>query len=97
MAANSAGQLSTPGHSGASPGSVFNEPGFGSVNGRELVRVARRVVLFPCEPTIHSRFWLVPRRFGLGCTLNFGNPRAAMLLAGVVALIGLLITLHFGG
>ena len=31
--ANSAGQLSTPGHSGASPGSVFNEPGFGSVNG----------------------------------------------------------------
>jgi hypothetical protein len=31
--ANSAGQLSTPGHSGASTGSVFNEPGFGSVNG----------------------------------------------------------------
>jgi len=31
--ANSAHQLSTPGHSGASPGSVFNEPGFGSVNG----------------------------------------------------------------
>jgi hypothetical protein len=23
----------TPGHSGTSPGSVFNEPGFGSVNG----------------------------------------------------------------
>jgi uncharacterized membrane protein len=40
---------------------------------------------------------LVPRRFGLGWTLNFGNPRAAMLLAGVVALIGLLITLRFGG
>ena len=31
--ANSAGQLTTPGHSGSSPGSVFNEPGFGSVNG----------------------------------------------------------------
>lgn len=31
--ANSAGQLSTPGHSGSSPGSVFNEPGFGSQNG----------------------------------------------------------------
>ena len=31
--ANSAGQLSTPGNSGSSPGSVFNEPGFGSVNG----------------------------------------------------------------
>lgn len=31
--ANSAGQLSTPGHSGASRGSVFNEPGFGSVSG----------------------------------------------------------------
>lgn len=40
---------------------------------------------------------LVPRRFGLGWTLNLGNPRAAMLLAGVVALIGLLITLRFGG
>ena len=25
----------------------------------------------------------VARRFGLGWTLNFGNPRAAMLLAGV--------------
>ncbi|MBW0013870.1 DUF5808 domain-containing protein [Mycobacterium sp.] len=40
---------------------------------------------------------LVPRRFGLGWTLNFGNPRAAMLLAGVIALIGVLITLRFGG
>ena len=40
---------------------------------------------------------LVPRRFGLGWTLNFGNPRAAMLLAGVVALIGLVITLRLGG
>ena len=40
---------------------------------------------------------MVPRRFGLGWTLNFGNPRAAMLLAGVVALIALLITLRLGG
>jgi uncharacterized membrane protein len=40
---------------------------------------------------------LVPRRFGLGWTLNFGNPRAAMLLAGVAALLGLLITLRFDG
>jgi uncharacterized membrane protein len=39
----------------------------------------------------------VARRFGVGWTLNFGNPRAAMLLAGVVALIGLAITLRFGG
>ncbi len=38
----------------------------------------------------------VPRRFGLGWTLNFGNPRAAMLLAGVVALISLVIILRFG-
>jgi uncharacterized membrane protein len=38
----------------------------------------------------------IPRRFGLGWTLNFGNPRAAMLLAAVVALIGLVITLRFG-
>jgi len=40
---------------------------------------------------------LVPRRFGLGWTLNFGNPRAAMLLAGAAALIGLPVTLRFGG
>ena len=40
---------------------------------------------------------LVPRRFGLGWTLNFGNPSAAILLAGVVVLIGLLITLRFSG
>lgn len=40
---------------------------------------------------------MVPRRFGLGWTLNFGNPMAAMLLAGVVALAGLVITLRFGG
>lgn len=44
------------------------------------------------DPTL-----LVPRRFGLGWTLNFGDPRAAMLLAGVLALIGLVITLRFGG
>jgi uncharacterized membrane protein len=40
---------------------------------------------------------LVPRRFGLGWTLNLGNPRAAMLLLGVVALISLVITLRLGG
>jgi uncharacterized membrane protein len=40
---------------------------------------------------------VVPRRFGLGWTLNFGNPRAAMLLVGLLALIGLVITLRFGG
>ena len=40
---------------------------------------------------------LVPRRFGLGWALNFGNPRAAMLVAGVLALIGLVITLRFCG
>ncbi|WP_211878395.1 DUF1648 domain-containing protein [Pseudarthrobacter albicanus] len=51
--------------------------------------------LFYINPEDHAL--LVPRRFGLGWTLNFGNPRAAMLLAGVVALIGLLITLRFGG
>jgi len=39
---------------------------------------------------------LVPRRFGLGWGLNFGNPRTAILLAGVVALIGLVISLRFG-
>lgn len=40
---------------------------------------------------------LVARRFGVGWTLNFGNPRTAMLLAGAVALIGLVVTLRFGG
>jgi uncharacterized membrane protein len=40
---------------------------------------------------------MVPRRFGLGWTLNFGNPTTAMLAAGVVALIGLVITLRFEG
>ena len=45
---------------------------------------------------------MVPRRFGLGSTLNFGNPRTAMLLAGVVALVGFValvglpIILRFG-
>ncbi|SDP11031.1 Uncharacterized membrane protein [Arthrobacter sp. ok909] len=40
---------------------------------------------------------MVPRRFGLGWTLNFGNPKSAIFLAGVVVLIGLLITLRLGG
>lgn len=44
-----------------------------------------------------DRSLLVPRRFGLGWTLNFGNPMAAMLAVGVVALIGLVLTLRFEG
>jgi uncharacterized membrane protein len=40
---------------------------------------------------------LVPRRFGLGWTLNVGNPRAAMLLASLVAFVILVITLRLGG
>lgn len=39
----------------------------------------------------------VPRRFAVGWTLNFGNPIAAMLLAAVIALIGLAVTLRFSG
>ena len=39
---------------------------------------------------------MVPRRFGLGWALNFGNPRTAMVLAGFVALIGLVVILRFG-
>jgi uncharacterized membrane protein len=38
---------------------------------------------------------LVPRRFGIGWTLNLGNPKTAILLTGVAAIIGLLITLRF--
>jgi uncharacterized membrane protein len=44
-----------------------------------------------------DRALLVPRRFGLGWTLNLGNPKTAMLLAGVAALIGSLIALRFAG
>ncbi|HEX5118283.1 MAG TPA: DUF5808 domain-containing protein [Pseudonocardiaceae bacterium] len=40
---------------------------------------------------------MVAGRFGLGWTLNFGNPRATMVLTGIVAVIGLGITLRFGG
>ena len=40
---------------------------------------------------------LIPRRFGVGWTLNFGNPAVGMLFAGLFALIGLAITLRFGG
>ncbi len=40
---------------------------------------------------------VVPRRYGIGWTLNFGNPRTAVLGAGVVALIALVITLRFAG
>lgn len=40
---------------------------------------------------------MVPRRFGLGWTLNFGNPTAVIILAGVLAVIGLVITLRFSG
>lgn len=37
---------------------------------------------------------LVTRRYGVGWTLNFGNPRAAILLVGVLGLIALVITLR---
>ncbi|HEY4455136.1 MAG TPA: DUF5808 domain-containing protein [Pseudonocardiaceae bacterium] len=51
--------------------------------------------LFYVNRDDHTLF--VPRRFGIGWTLNFGNPRAAMLLLGIVAVIVLLITLRLGG
>lgn len=51
--------------------------------------------LFYVNPEDHTLF--VPRRFGLGWTINFGNPRAAMLLAGIAAVGGLLVVLRFGG
>lgn len=38
---------------------------------------------------------MVPRRVGVGWTLNFGNPVATMLLAAVIGLIGLAIILRF--
>ena len=44
------------------------------------------------DPTL-----MVPRRFGLGWTLNFGNPAALMLLAGLLALVSLAVILRFGG
>ena len=39
----------------------------------------------------------VPRRFGIGWTFNFGNPRTAILAAAIVVVIGLAITLRFAG
>lgn len=39
---------------------------------------------------------MVPRRVGVGWTLNFGNPVATLLLAAVIGLIGLGIVLRFG-
>jgi uncharacterized membrane protein len=51
--------------------------------------------LFYINREDHALF--VPRRFGVGWTFNFGNPRAAMLPVGLVALIGLVLTLRFGG
>jgi uncharacterized membrane protein len=44
-----------------------------------------------------DRALLVPRRFGLGWTVNLGNPKTAILLTGVLALITLVITLRLGG
>jgi uncharacterized membrane protein len=39
----------------------------------------------------------VPRRFGIGWSLNFGNPRAAILFAGILVVIGIVVTLRFVG
>jgi len=44
-----------------------------------------------------DRALMVARRFGVGWTLNFGNPKTAMLFAGVVALFALVIILRLGG
>lgn len=59
--------------------------------GRQIL--AERLVLRqPRRPRAHGSAALRP-----GMDLNFGNPRAAMILAGVVALIGLVITIRFSG
>jgi uncharacterized membrane protein len=55
--------------------------------------LARRPVLH--QPEDHAL--LVPRRFGIGWTLNLGNPRAAMLVAALFAMIFLVTTVRFGG
>lgn len=51
--------------------------------------------LFYVNRSDHALF--VPRRFGVGWTINIGNPRAGMLLAGAAALIALFVVLRFGG
>lgn len=48
--------------------------------------------LFYINRADHALF--VPRRYGLGWTINLGNPRAAMLLAGIAALIALIVVLR---
>ena len=47
--------------------------------------------------TANDHALFVARRFGVGWTINFGNPRTAMLLLGLVALIALAIILRLGG
>ncbi|WP_433042682.1 DUF1648 domain-containing protein [Dactylosporangium sp. CS-033363] len=37
---------------------------------------------------------MVPRRFGIGWTLNLANPRVLILLAGIVAVAGVLVTIR---
>jgi uncharacterized membrane protein len=51
--------------------------------------------LFYINRQDHALF--VPRRYGLGWTVNLGNPRVAILLSGVAALIALVIVLRFAG
>jgi uncharacterized membrane protein len=51
--------------------------------------------LFYINRQDHALF--VPRRYGLGWTVNLGNPRVAMLLAGIAALLALVVVLRFAG
>ncbi|HET6825663.1 MAG TPA: DUF5808 domain-containing protein [Amnibacterium sp.] len=51
--------------------------------------------LFSINRADHALF--VPRRYGLGWTINLGNPRSAMLFAGIAALLALVVVLRFSG
>src|SRR5260370_10081335 len=48
------GGTNAPGNSGTSPGSVFNEPGFGSTNGGTGGRPHQQDGAPPPQPTSHS-------------------------------------------
>ena len=52
---------------------------------RELVRVARRVVLFAYEPSIHSRFWLWQEYFPAAAAVSAA---CELPIAQVAELIG---------
>jgi SAM-dependent methyltransferase len=51
---------------------------------RELVRIARRVVLFTYEPAIHSRFWLWQEYFPVAATTSAASELSVEQVAEII-------------